>query len=60
MTTNLNRRLAEHNAGQSRYTRAHRPWKVIYTEELETRVKARSREKYLKSGEGRAFLDGLC
>ena len=56
LTNDLERRLKEHNSKQNRSTKAYVPWKVIYKEEIETRIKAREREKYLKSGIGRDFI----
>lgn len=35
------------------------PYKVIYTEQFESRLEAVRREKYLKSGSGREFLRDL-
>jgi putative endonuclease len=51
-----NNRLKEHNFGDSKYTKGHRPYKLIYQEEFSNRIEARKREKYFKSGEGREFL----
>ncbi len=56
LTDNVERRLEEHNAGISYFTKQHRPWKVIYTEELNTLLEARKREKYLKSASGRRLV----
>ncbi|MFD2568633.1 GIY-YIG nuclease family protein [Pseudotenacibaculum haliotis] len=55
-TNNLERRLKEHNAKRNKSTKAFVPWSIIYKEEVETRVLAREREKYLKSGIGRDFI----
>ena len=59
MTNNLDRRLAEHNAGRHVYTKRYMPWEVLYYELFKTRVDARAREKYLKSAAGRRFLRQL-
>lgn len=56
LTNNLDRRLKEHNSKQNKSTKAYTPWRLIYTEQLETRVEAREREKFLKSGKGRDFI----
>lgn len=56
LTNNLERRLREHNSKRNKSTKAYVPWKVIYTEEFDTRIEARKREKYLKSGIGRDFI----
>ena len=55
-TSNLERRLKDHNAERNKSTKAFVPWIVIYTEEVENRIAAREREKYLKSGIGRDFI----
>ena len=56
MTTNVERRINEHNKGKNRSTKAYKPFDLIYVEEFDTRIKARQREKYLKSGIGKEFL----
>ena len=50
------RRLKEHNAGKNRFTKGHRPWKIIYTEISMDWSAARKREKYLKSTAGKNWL----
>ena len=59
ITNDLTKRLDAHNKGYSQFTRMHRPYRLIYFEELPNRVEARKREKYLKSGFGRQFLAHL-
>ena len=49
-------RLASHNAGQVRTTKAGRPWQRIHIEEHSDRSLAEKRERYLKSGWGRRWL----
>ncbi len=56
LTNNIERRLKEHNSKQQKSTKAFAPWKLIYKEEVKTRLEAREREKYLKSGIGRDFI----
>ena len=53
----VKKRLAEHNSGKSSFTKGGVPWQVIYTESFQTISEARKREKYLKSGQGRIYLD---
>ena len=55
-TDNIERRLIEHNAGKTLSTRNRRPFKLIYKEELNSLIEARTREKYLKSRKGRRGL----
>ena len=55
-STNLNKRIAEHEHGASFATKYRGPWKLIYYEAYLERSDALGREKYLKSGAGRRFL----
>jgi predicted GIY-YIG superfamily endonuclease len=55
LTTDLKRRLAEHNAGESRYTARIRPWRVETYLAFSDRAKATAFELYIKSGSGHAF-----
>ena len=52
ITTDLARRLAEHNglrgASGARYTRAHRPVELVYSESAEGRAQASRRERAIK------------
>ena len=49
ITNNLQRRLQTHNAGRaSRYTRAHRPVKLVYQERAASRSAALRREYEIK------------
>jgi len=56
LTFNIENRLNEHYSGKTKSTKPFKPWKVIFFEECETRIKARLREKYYKSGVGREKL----
>jgi len=55
-TANLEKRIKEHNQGKTKSTKGFTPWYLIYYETTETRIEARKREKYLKSGSGKEFL----
>lgn len=56
ITNNLEKRLQQHNSGYHFYTKRYLPWKQIFCEEVENRVSARRREKYLKSAAGRKWM----
>lgn len=58
-TQNVQRRLLEHNRGETKSTKGYRPWELIYTEEVETREEARNLEKYYKGGSGKEKLKRL-
>jgi putative endonuclease len=55
-TSNLSKRLTEHNSKQSLYTSRKVPWKLIYCEISLNKFDAIAREKYLKTGMGRRYL----
>ncbi len=55
-TDNLERRIEEHNSGQSKYTKLTIPFILIYKEVYPTRIEAVRRELYLKSGKGREWI----
>ncbi len=55
-TTDLKRRLKEHNSGKNKSTSPYKPWSLIYYEKVATREEARKREKYFKSGIGREYI----
>ena len=56
LTNNLERRMKEHNSGKTRSTRFYRPWSLVFSEIFESRVDARKREVYLKSGIGKEII----
>lgn len=50
ITNNLDKRLNDHQSGKgARYTRSHKPLKIIYTEEFKTKNLALKREIEIKS-----------
>jgi predicted GIY-YIG superfamily endonuclease len=55
ITSNVERRLACHNAGLSPHTVAHRPWRRLVVIEFDEEDPALAFERYLKSGSGREF-----
>ncbi len=57
LTEDISRRLSEHNAGYVKPTKSRRPFVVVHVEAFETRIEARSREKYFKTGSGRELRD---
>ena len=56
LTSNLENRLEYHNRRYERTTRPYRPSRFIYSETFPDRPTARIKEKYLKSGAGKARL----
>jgi len=53
---NVSKRLKEHNAGRSKATKHRRPFRLLFTEKIETSAEAKKREIYWKSGAGRRKL----
>ena len=53
------RRLDQHNLGRTAYTSRGIPWVLKYIEFYGTRSRAMARERFLKSGAGRVFMDRL-
>jgi predicted GIY-YIG superfamily endonuclease len=57
ITTDLKRRIVEHNAGKSSHTSKYRPWRLVTYVAFSDEHKARAFEHYLKSGSGHAFAN---
>ncbi|WP_083993831.1 GIY-YIG nuclease family protein [Gelidibacter algens] len=55
MSSHFKDRLKTHNSGRVKSTKAFLPWELYYSEEFETRIEARKREKYFKSSAGRKW-----
>ncbi|MGC2310879.1 MAG: GIY-YIG nuclease family protein [Candidatus Babeliaceae bacterium] len=55
-TSDLKKRLADHNAGATFHTAKYLPWQLVVYFGIEDFEKATKFEKYLKSGSGRAFI----
>ncbi|MBA4746268.1 MAG: GIY-YIG nuclease family protein [Muricauda sp.] len=59
ITSDIERRVKEHNLGKNKTTRPYRPFVLIFKKEFKTRLEARVEEKKLKSGYGKEFLKNL-
>ena len=55
LTSDLKKRLAEHNAGKSPHTGKYAPWDIVVAVYFEDPAKAEAFERYLKQGSGHAF-----
>ncbi|MBN1555642.1 MAG: GIY-YIG nuclease family protein [Phycisphaerae bacterium] len=61
LTADLNKRLAEHNAGKSPHTSKYVPWELVVSVYFKDHTKAEAFERYLKHGSGHAFANRhLC
>lgn len=58
-TSDLPRRLEEHNSGRTRYSSKKIPWRIVYTEEYKIKSDALKREKFLKKQKNRTFYQRL-
>jgi len=56
MTSDIERRIVEHNSGKNKGTKPYAPFKLVYTEDHPDRISARKREKYLKTASGKRWL----
>ncbi len=52
MSKNVIKRLEYHNKGLVKSTKHRIPFEIVYIETFDSKVKAREREKYLKSYKG--------
>ena len=52
----VDKRLADHNAGRVKSSRPYRPYKIIHAESFETLKQARQKERFYKSTTGRRKL----
>jgi putative endonuclease len=59
-TTDLARRLKEHNAGTSPSTSPRRHFELLYCECFLSKRDAQRRERYLKTSAGRRTLKLMC
>ena len=58
-TNSLEDRIERHNHGRSQYTKAKRPWKLVYSEEHPDRSSAARRENQIKNRKSKDFIDAL-
>ena len=55
-TSNMQKRILEHNSGKTKSSKHGLPWRVVYCEICINKSDAFAREKYLKSGMGKRYL----
>ncbi|OGH69240.1 MAG: hypothetical protein A2754_04175 [Candidatus Magasanikbacteria bacterium RIFCSPHIGHO2_01_FULL_47_8] len=56
LTSNIRKRMVEHNNGESRYTKTKMPWKLVWCSIFYEQHTAALFEKYLKTASGIAFI----
>lgn len=52
----VKKRLRQHNSGKTKSTKPYLPWELVLVEEFEIKEDALTREKFLKTGQGRAYM----
>ena len=55
-TSNLEKRLGQHNSGMTKSIKPYTPFILVYTEQFEREKEAIEREKYFKTAAGRRYL----
>ncbi len=58
-TQGLVKRLIDHNAGRGRYSSKKIPWKLVYSEEFNTKKEVIIREKTIKKWKNKKYIDKL-
>jgi putative endonuclease len=51
-STDIEKRLVQHNAGYTKSTKPYRPWVLIHSEKYDTKSAAEKREWHLKHPQG--------
>lgn len=59
ITNDVERRLGEHRSGKTKGGQVVGTFELLLTEPYDDYGQARTREKYLKSGQGREWLDAF-
>ena len=58
-TNDLDRRLAEHDRGKTKYTKYAGPFDLVYQEKFDTLKQARQREYQIKKLKSRKYIEDL-
>ncbi|MDD4178912.1 MAG: GIY-YIG nuclease family protein [Candidatus Margulisbacteria bacterium] len=58
-TSNLERRLLEHNSGKTKGNKYYGPFELVYKEIHTSSTEARKREYYIKRQKSSRFIEGL-
>ena len=59
VSSDIDRRLAEHNSGKSKFTSRGTPWKLMYSEVFPTLNEAKKRELEIKKRKSRIYIQEL-
>jgi putative endonuclease len=58
-TSDMERRLTDHNRGKEKFTRTGMPWELVYAEPFEELAMARRRELEIKKKKSRIYIEQL-
>lgn len=58
-TSDLDRRLIDHNRGKEKFTSTGMPWVLLYAEPFEELAMARRRELEIKKKKSRKYIESL-
>ena len=58
-SSDIIKRVLQHNAGATTSTKPGRPWKIVYSEIFSTKTEAIKRENYLKRMKSRVYLESI-
>ena len=58
-TTDIERRLLEHNRGKEKFTKTGMPWLLVYNESFDLLIDARKREIQIKKQKSRKYIEEL-
>jgi len=58
-TSDIEKRLLYHNSGYSKYTKAGIPWKLVYSENYDSRQQAMKREAELKKYKSSIMIEKI-
>jgi putative endonuclease len=58
-TSDIERRLNDHNRGKEKFTSVGMPWELVYAEPFEELTMARKRELEIKKKKSRKYIESL-
>ncbi len=58
-SADVQERLLRHNAGATPSTKSGRPWKIVYTQEFDSKTEALKFENYLKRMKSKVTIESL-
>jgi len=59
-TQDLKSRIERHNQGRSKYTKAKRPWELVYWEKPQDRAAAMKQEREIKARKSKDYIESLA